>query len=281
MSAIDTPPLEWPHGASCAVALTFDFDAEELWIGNDPANADDPGVLALGRYGARVGLPKILDLLRHEDLPATFFVPGAVAERYPHHVNAILEGGHEVAHHGYDHIPADPAVPGLVAEQIDRGLEALQRVAGVTPLGYRAPDGVSSHLGLRTLTERGFLYDSSLRDHYAPYRIILEDGSPGPVEIPEQPTLDDWVYGSTSPAQYRVLQSKSHVLTIWQDEFRELRSWGGSITLVMHPQITGRPIRLATLREFIGFTRGFDDVWYATCSQIARHFAAREFPMAG
>lgn len=262
---------------SCAVALTFDFDAEELWLGSDPAYGGDPGVLALGRYGARVGVPKILQLLREEELPATFFVPGAVAERYPGHVAAILEAGHEVAHHGYNHIPADPTFPGLVADQIDRGLEALDRVAGVMPVGYRAPDGVSSYLGLRALTERGFLYDSSLRDHYAPYRITLDDGSPGPVEIPEQPTLDDWVYASTSPVQYRVMQSKTHVLSIWKDEFAELRSWGGSITLVMHPQITGRPIRLATLREFIAFTREFDDVWYAKCHDIARHFEAQEF----
>ena len=84
------------------------------------------------------------------------------------------------------------------------------------------------------------------------------------------------MYASTSPVQYRVMQSKGHVLSIWQDEFVELRSWGGSITLVMHPQITGRPIRLATLREFIVFTRRFDDVWYATCGDIARHFAAQE-----
>ncbi len=280
MSELDIPLLEWPNGKACALALTFDFDAEELWIGNDPASASDPGVLAMGHYGARVGVPKILELLAEEEIAATFFVPGAVAERYPGHVHAILQGGHEVAHHGYTHVAAKPDVPGLVAEQIDRGLEALDRVAGITPVGYRAPDGVSSHLGLRTLTDRGFLYDSSLRDHFAPYRIVLEDGRRGPVEIPEQPTLDDWAFGSSSPTQYRVLQSKAHVLSIWRDEFTELRSWGGAITLVMHPQITGRPVRLATLREFIGFTRSFDDVWYATCGDIARHFVSQEFSTA-
>jgi len=268
--------IAWPEGTACAVALTFDFDAEELWLGNDPDYESDPGVMALGRYGARVGVPKILELLAQEELPATFFIPGTVAERYPGQVDAILEAGHEVGHHGYRHIPADPAVPGLVEEEIDRGLAALLRVAGVTPLGYRAPDGVSSHLGLRTLTDRGFLYDSSLRDHFAPYRIDLADGGPGPVEVPEQPTLDDWVYGSTSPTQYRVMQSKEAVLSIWRDEFSELRSWGGAITLVMHPQITGRPMRLATLRDFIAYTRTFGDVWYATCGDIARHFVAHE-----
>jgi len=276
MSIPELPPPIWPDGKRCAVALTFDFDAEALWIGNDPGSATDPGVLALGRYGVRVGVPKILELLAQQELPATFFIPGVVAEQYPGHVLAILESGHEVAHHGYTHIPADPAIPGLVVDQIDRGLEALDRVAGVTPLGYRAPDGVSSHLGQRTLTERGFLYDSSLKDHFAPYRLILEDGSPGPVEIPEQPTLDDWAFGSSSPVAYKVMQSKQQVLSMWTDEFLELRSWGGVATVLCHPQISGRPMRLSTLRDFITFTRTFDDVWYATCGDIAKNFEAHE-----
>ena len=266
----------WPAGNTCALALTFDFDAEELWTANDPANESDPGVMALGHYGTRVGVPKILELLQQEELPATFFIPGVVAEAYPGHVHAILEAGHEIGHHGYTHVPALESVPGLVEEQLDRGLEALDRVAGVTPLGYRAPDGVSSHLGQRLLVDRGFVYDSSLKDHFAPYRIVLDDGGRGPIEIPEQPTLDDWSYGAISPVAYRVIQSKQQVLSIWTDEFLELRNWGGSVTVVMHPQITGRPIRLSTLRDFITFTREFDDVWYATCGDIAAHFEANE-----
>ena len=42
----------WPGGARGAVAFTFDFDAEEVWIGEDPDNADRPGVLSQGTYGA-------------------------------------------------------------------------------------------------------------------------------------------------------------------------------------------------------------------------------------
>ena len=80
---MDIPRPTWPDGNACAVALTFDFDAEELWLANDPGHADNPGVLALGSYGATVGVPKILELLQQEEMPATFFVPGAVAERYP------------------------------------------------------------------------------------------------------------------------------------------------------------------------------------------------------
>ncbi len=277
----------WPKNNKCAVALTFDFDAESLWLANNPHHKDLPAVLSLGKYGAKVGVPKILELLRQEELKATFFVPGWTAEQYPAHVEAILAGGHEVAHHGYTHVAPDPRNPALVEEELDKGIAALEAVMGKRPRGYRPPDGVSSELSLRLLVERGFLYNSCFKDDYLPYRHLLDNGPHsskgssrfGPVEIPEQPTLDDWAFGSSSLSSPRPLFTKEHVLSIWQDEFRELYAWGGCYTLVMHPQISGRPMRLATLRELIAFTRTFDNVWYATCEEIAKAFIAQEsFP---
>src|SRR5689334_9452552 len=70
----------WRRGAKSAFAVTFDVDAEEVWIGADPANARRPGVLSQGTYGAKVGVRLVLDLLERLRVPATFFVPGRVAE---------------------------------------------------------------------------------------------------------------------------------------------------------------------------------------------------------
>src|SRR5689334_14478234 len=55
--------VRWPNGARVAVALTFDFDAETLWLARDPENARRPGILSQGTYGAKVGVPKILETL--------------------------------------------------------------------------------------------------------------------------------------------------------------------------------------------------------------------------
>ena len=57
-----TPSSPWPKGARCAVMLTFDFDAETLWLARDPKTADSPGVMSQGRYGAKVGVPRLLRL---------------------------------------------------------------------------------------------------------------------------------------------------------------------------------------------------------------------------
>ncbi len=63
--------------------------------------------------------------------------------------------------------------------------------------------------------------------------------------------------------------TNSHVLEIWRDEFQEIYRQGGLFNLVCHPQVIGRPSRLALLREFIAYTRKFPRVWYATGSQVA------------
>ena len=271
-----SPRLTWPGDARCALVLTFDFDAESLWLANGEHHKDLPATLSLGRYGAKVGVPKILELLRQEEITATFFIPGWTVENHTARVEEILADGHEIAHHGYSHDAPMPDDPAKVEDELDRGLEALDRLIGVKPKGYRPPDGVSCEQSLRLLTERGFLYNSCFKDDYLPYRHRLSDGSPGPIEIPEQPTLDDWAFGASSLQSPRPLFPKDHVLSIWRDEFKELYDWGGAITLVMHPQVTGRPLRLATLREFIAYTREFPGVWYATCAEMAEAFAAQE-----
>ena len=128
----------WPNGARGAVAFTFDFDAEEVWIGDDPANADRPGVLSQGTYGAKVAVPLILELLERHGLRQTFFIPGRVAERHPERVREILAAGHEVGHHGYTHTSPAKLSPADEEAELVRALDVL-RGLGADPVGYRSP----------------------------------------------------------------------------------------------------------------------------------------------
>ena len=45
---------------------------------------------------------------------------------------------------------------------------------------------------------------------------------------------------------------------------------GGACILALHPQVIGRPGRLAMLDEFVSFVKRHDDVWVASCGEIAR-----------
>ena len=271
-----TREVTWPNGAQCAAMLTFDFDAETLWLSRDPENAKRPGTLSQGVYGARRGVPKILELLREEGLKATFFVPGWTAERHTAVVEAILRDGHEVGHHGYLHEWIDPDFPDKEVEALERGLEALKRTVGVTPKGYRSPAGETSGNMIRLLAERGFAYDSSLMTDVFPYRHILDDGTPGPVELPWHWSIDDAVYSLFAIRQPRPFFTNEHITAMWRAEFRETYRWGGMFNLLMHPQVIGRPARIALLREFVAWLRTFPGLWIATCAEVADAWAAQE-----
>ena len=270
---LDTP-VKWPNGAHCAVMLSFDFDAETLWLGRDPANANRPGTLSQGTYGATVGVPSILQLLREMGkLPATFFVPGWTAERHTSRVEAILKDGHEVGHHSYLHKWIDPGDPEGELEEMEKGLEALKRTVGVKPVGYRSPAGETSPNLFKLLVERGFLYESSMMDGINPYFHEVGGNKRALVELPWHWSLDDAVYMIFSIKAPRAIMTNSHILEIWQDEFRAIYKAGGFFDLVMHPQAIGRPSRLELLRSFIAFAQSFPNVWFCTGRDAAKAFA--------
>ena len=90
----------WPQTKVAAAAFTFDVDAESAVLWGAPHNAHRMSVISHQAYGPLVGVPRLLGLLARREITATFFVPGYTAHRYPDVVRAIVDGGHEVAHHG-------------------------------------------------------------------------------------------------------------------------------------------------------------------------------------
>ena len=265
--------VKWPGGARVAVTLTFDFDAETLWTSRDPENARRRGVLSQGRYGANVGVPKILDTLREAAVPGTFFVPGWTAENHTSRVELIVAEGHEIGHHSYSHRWAGDSFDQEI-EEMEKGLEALKRTVGVVPKGYRSPAGKVGQSLFGLLNKHGFPYDSSLLDHINPYRHVMPDGSKGPIELPWHWSLDDAPFALFSIKNPRPIFTNEHIATVFQDEFREIYRWGGLFDLTMHPQVTGRPSRIALLRDMIAFMRTFPGVWFATGTQVAEAWSA-------
>src|ERR687886_1980986 len=120
--------MDW-LGASAALAiLSFDVEAEAPILVEGARHARNPMAMSHQAYGPLVAVPRILDLLAEYGLPATFFVPGLTAERYPETVERIAAAGHEVGHHGYSHhSPLRLDEDGERAD-LERGLAALGRL---------------------------------------------------------------------------------------------------------------------------------------------------------
>jgi peptidoglycan/xylan/chitin deacetylase (PgdA/CDA1 family) len=273
----------------CTVCLTFDFDALTVWLGGYPVVT--PAMLSRGEYGARVAVPRILDLLAAYDIPATFFVPGHTAESFPKTVESILSLGHEVAHHGYGHEDPSTQSPDEERRSLERGLTVLERFLGESPLGYRSPSWDYSAVTLSLLVEHGFLYDSSLfADDFHPYHPRFRDsvGVDEPLEMgkeadlwefPVNFCLDDWPHFTFNFDPLRVgLSAPSKVFEIWAGEFDYMigHEESGVFTLTMHPQVIGRGHRMALLERFIQHVLSKSLVSFARMGEVARELSAGE-----
>ncbi len=257
---------------TCNVCLTFDFDAESIWLRKD---RQSPSVLSRGTYGAKVAVPRILDLLSRYDITATFFTPGWVAEQHPREVDSIHQAGHEVAHHGYLHQvkPFDMS-PNDEWDNLERGVRALQAVTGERPVGYRCPGAVISPETHGFLIKAGFLYDSSMMDDERPYLIRVPGQGGALVELPGSFELDDAPYFmfSFSPVYMTGNSDPDKVLRIWQSEFRGVYRESGFFMIMFHPQVIGRHHRMEILEELIRYIRGFAGTTFRRCDHLAREF---------
>ncbi|MGA5544295.1 polysaccharide deacetylase family protein [Mycobacterium sp. NPDC051198] len=272
-------PVSWPEGKRCAVAFTFDVDAESPLLTTDPAFADRMGAMSHQAYGPLVGIPRLLSILDELRVPATFFVPGYTAHRHPEPIRSIAAAGHEIAHHGYLHESLVGVDEQTEREILDRGLRALQEVVGVTPVGYRAPMWEMNWHTPKLLAEFGFLYDSTLMDSDHPYELAVDERS-ALVELPVSWALDDWQQYCFVPdfSGTGLIETPSKAIELWRAELNAMRDVGGAWILTNHPFLSGRPGRAAALREFIAEVCAMEDVWVAGMAEIATYVRSQELP---
>jgi peptidoglycan/xylan/chitin deacetylase (PgdA/CDA1 family) len=254
---------DWPGGADVAVSLTFDVDAESGWLGEDPAYRSRLSTLSEARYGPARGLPRILGLLDRHAIKATFYVPGDTAERHTDAVRRIVADGHEIGHHGHLHKRSDAIDAAQQREEVERGLEALQRTLHVTPKGYRSPSWELTPETLALLHEHGFAWDSSLMGDDRPY---VHDGM---LELPVHWSLDDWPHLHYKPGRGDAFTAPSALLETWLAEFDSAREERRHLTYTMHPEVIGRGHRAALLDDLITQMSERARVWFATHEDVA------------
>ena len=262
-------PRLWPEGARCAVALSFDSDHEtnELRDGGE-----SPGKLSQGQYGNRQGVPRILDILARNGVPATFFVPAVTALLYPDEQRRIVSEAHEIGIHGWIH-ERNSVLP-IEAERdlMLRSADTLESISGVRPVGMRTPSWDFSPNTLALVREMGLIYDSSLMADVDCYE-LLENGEPtGVVELPVEWIRDDAVYFNMNRfSGLRPHTSPEAVFDIFRREFEAAYREGGLFQLTMHPHMIGYRSRLWILEELIALMRGLPGVWFATHADVVRH----------
>jgi peptidoglycan/xylan/chitin deacetylase (PgdA/CDA1 family) len=261
------PLPRWPNGASVAVSLTFDVDAESSLLGRSEGYEHRLSSLSEGRYGVVRGLKRILELLDRRDVPATFYVPGDTAERHGDAVRSIHANGHEVGHHGYLHLLNHQITPSQQREEVERGMSAILGAIGIEPRGYRSPAWELTSETLRLLSEHGFRYDSSCMGDDRPY-VEAHDGA-SILELPVHWSLDDVPYFKWSVEDGGILASPSVMEENWLEELENAAIERRLVTYTMHPEVIGRAYRLRSLDRMIATMQERTNIWFARHSDVA------------
>jgi peptidoglycan/xylan/chitin deacetylase (PgdA/CDA1 family) len=267
------------------VALTFDHDS----LSDGIRRGDSPVKLSHAEFGHRVGVPRILELLEREGIPATWFVPGATMELYPGDTEAILARGDELATHGWFHEDFSELSRDEQRGILDRSIDAVRRVTGEAPKGFRAPYWALGSETLAEVEDAGFVYDSSLQaDDYRIYRVrrgdrhsTAEGSTFGPegnlLEVPGYWAMDDWPFFEPGNDGQDGLAAPSRVLEIWLGEVRYAHEHapGGLVTITMHPECIGRGHRMAMLEQLIAEVRSLDGVVFDRLDKYLARWAAQ------
>jgi polysaccharide deacetylase family protein (PEP-CTERM system associated) len=108
---------------------------------------------------------RVLGLFAEAGVKATFFTLGWVAERHPSLIRRIVDGGHELASHGYAHVPVFEQTPEQFRADVARTKALLEDAGGVNVRGYRAASfsiGAKNLWALDVLASEGYEYSSSI-----------------------------------------------------------------------------------------------------------------------
>lgn len=143
----------------------FTVDVEEYYHAENILNSLPKEELNTLESRVEIGTRKLLDLLAKYGSKATFFVLGCVAEKHRGLIKDIASAGHEIASHGYEHIPLNKHTPVTFDADLGRSIKLLSDITGQKIVGYRATSfSLAPGMGwfFETLKKYGIIYDSSL-----------------------------------------------------------------------------------------------------------------------
>jgi len=180
------PDPQWPGEARIAVNINLNFEGggERSVIDGDGvsegvlndigfpslAGVRSPMVESVFEYGSRVGGWRLLRLFRRFGIKVCLLAMAKAAERNPEITRAFVEDGHEIVSHGYRWLDYQTMPEEVEREHVRLGIETIERVAGVRPVGWMTgrPSANTRRLHLDL---GGFLYDHDALNDELPYWI--------------------------------------------------------------------------------------------------------------
>lgn len=275
---------QWPNGARLAFSLVVNVEegAEGRTSDGDkyPESVDELGISLRGgqqnlanesnyQYGLIEGAPRVLNLLAERQLNATFTCAAVALERSPQLANAIVEAGHEVCAHGYRWVHQFKLDEEKERDFIRSAADTIEIATGARPHGWLSRYLFTENTR-RLLVEEGYRYHMDDYSRDEPFWDVTDSGSI--VIVPYALDTNDmkmWTAPAWSPEQWL-----DYALDTLRTLYDEGEHAPRMMSLGIHLRVIGRPGRIRMLSRFLDRLQEYEDVWFATRSEIAQHFSA-------
>jgi peptidoglycan/xylan/chitin deacetylase (PgdA/CDA1 family) len=104
-----------------------------------------PTPISRGEFGVVASVASSNCSRRHS-IATTWFVPGLTIDTYPDACRQIADTGHEIAHSRYDHVAPRQLSRADEADQLERGITAIERSPGAARAAIGRPAGTSARI---------------------------------------------------------------------------------------------------------------------------------------
>ena len=282
---VKRPALKWPGGARVALWVNPNvefFALDDVMPGNSNErvtreHARVPNVRnwSLRDYGNRVGIWRLMEVLKRFGIRASAATNSAVCDHHPEVIEAMLEAGWELIGHGETNaLRINEMPPEEERSSIHRTLERIEKATGKRPVGWLGPGLAETWATLEHLAEAGIRYvcDWGVNDDQ-PYRI--EVGNPPLVSLPYSVQTNDvpayFDFKASVPEFEQMLRRQFDVL------HREGERSGRVMAIAVHPFVTGQPHRVVALERALEHICAHPGVWLATGAEIVQHYLESDF----
>ncbi|REG51036.1 peptidoglycan/xylan/chitin deacetylase (PgdA/CDA1 family) [Paraburkholderia sp. BL6669N2] len=259
-----------PQRRRACVCVTFDNlgEACDINMGRWPA------ANAVGRhFTATHVLPKLLEDL--DGLRITYFIESVNALRYPEQMRAVKSAGHEVGWHTWGHENWSRMSLDEKRSNLEKSL-AMLRTIDIFPVGFRPPGGLADAPSMALLRQHGFTYCSPVSSdpsvHLEEELTVLPFAWRYVDAYLIDPDLGDFRVAHGDMARPATATEWERILN---DGFDAAHANGEQLTVIFHPYLFGADERLwQVMRRFLVRLKARDDVWLATCSELAEWVAS-------
>ena len=281
------PDAKWPGGAKIAVQFVLNYEeggensvlhgdaASEAFLSDIAGAAMWPGqrhwnMESIYEYGARAGFWRLHRLFTGANIPVTIYGVATALARSPEQVAAMKSAGWEIASHGLKWVEHKDMTDADERAAITEAIRLHTEVVGTAPEGWYTGRCSANTVALTAETGK-FAYVSDTYDDDLPYWARI--GGRDQLVIPYTLEANDMRF-ATSPGYITGEQFFQYLKDAFDVLYAEGQAGAAKMMSVgLHCRLIGRPGKMAGLKRFIDYIKGFEGVWTPRRIDIARHWA--------